>query len=222
MRIILTLILSSIVALTAFAQNTYQGSFNQIKLFGKVKCELIKADVEKVEVISEEDMSDKLTVGFEQKLLKIQSTKLLKDEYVVVKIYYKNFSQLSMEAGAQAYSKKRLSIDNFNLKMGSGSDFDADLETDNFTLKVGQGAIATLSGTADNINFSANTGGVIEAENFVADACIVKTSTGGVVSIKYCENLNAAANTGGEIEYLEKPKNITQKTGTGGSISLDK
>lgn len=218
MKKLLLSIFVLILCLGTSAQNTYNGDFNGIKIFGKIKAEL-RADTEtRVELLDKND-HDKLSVSFENNQVKIQSTNLLKDDYAVVVIYYKNLYSLILEAGAQAFSKKRISSDNFELDMGSGSDFDADVEFDNLNLKAGQGSVVSLSGTADSFTAQASTGAEIDAGNFAADACNIKANTGANVHIKHCDNLNAKANTGSNISYEIEPDNVNKNTNTGGNIS---
>ena len=218
MKKLLLSIFVLILCLGSSAQNTYNGDFNGIKIFGKIKAEL-RADTEtRVELLDKND-HDKLSVSFENNQVKIQSTNLLKDDYAVVVIYYKNLYSLILEAGAQAFSKKRISSDNFELDMGSGSDFDADVEFDNLNLKAGQGSVVSLSGTADSFTAQASTGADIDAGNFAADACNIKANTGANVHIKHCDNLNAKANTGSNISYEIEPDNVNKNTNTGGNIS---
>jgi len=82
------------------------------------------------------------------------------------------------------------------------------------------GGIVTLSGTANELEATLGTGGILDAKNLRASAVEVSINAGGEASVFASEMVDAAVKAGGDIVIYGNPKKVNKETTLGGTIRL--
>lgn len=172
------------------------------------------------------EFRDKIITRVENGILKIYyETKMgainKKKESKNLKAYvsYKNLDQLNVNTGAEVEIVGVLTSSSLKLKANTGGVVKGKVDITNFTVDQNTGSKITLSGKAEKIEVTGDTGSKFFGEDLETINCIVRVSTGAGIFITVQKELNVKANTGGYVRYKGAAGIREIKTNTGGQVS---
>jgi len=108
--------------------------------------------------------------------------------------------------------------DRLEIRAGSGSKIDAELDVESVSIKVGEGSRAILSGHAAYEEARIGTGGLLYADELLAEQINIRINTGGEAEVYAERSVEGSVNTGGDLAIYGNPKADYVKTSLGGSV----
>lgn len=224
-KLLISLIALITVTSYSFAQNyDYKrdvGSFNEIKLTGKIEVELVKSTINEVK-FSLQNIEEK-DVIIENKngslTFKTKLTAITKDYKIYALISYRDIDELVTSGSVIAKINEKINADSFEFEAGGNSEIHIkEIEANELELKATSGGTIQLHGMVTELEAKANTGGTIYAEYLIADNVEARSDAGSIVEVAPVKRLEAKASTGGKIRYSGNPKNLSTSTSLGGVI----
>jgi hypothetical protein len=195
--------------------------FDELRISGMIDAVLVPSDRE--EVIFEvrgakEDILDIEHRGDELRLSLINRI-YEPDVYVRAEIHYKELNYLRAFAGAEVRSDAPLrSGDNLEVRSSAGAEVYLEVTAQKLFVAVSEGGSIALTGSADDLEVSAQTGGIFDGVNLTSRTAYARAALGGEATVYATERLEARTNTGGEISYRGDPEKIYTKTFLGGNV----
>lgn len=139
--------------------------------------------------------------------------------YVRAEIHYKELDYLRAFAGAEVRSDAPLrGGDNVEFRSAAGAEVYLELEADKLFVAVSEGGSIALTGTADDLEVNAQTGGIFDGVNLTSSTAYVRAALGGEATVYATQRLEARTNTGGEVSYRGDPEKLYTKTFLGGNV----
>jgi hypothetical protein len=209
--------------LTLNAQNIQTrdvDAFDKITVFGNIDVTIEKGIKEDVKIESGSVDIDDIKVKNDGLTLKISSLDKIFNgrRQIKIKITYRELRALTTNGGAELSGQMPVKGDKIELKAGSGSVLNLDVEMNVLKADVCQGATINLQGSCHSQEIEASTGGIFNAYELKCDSSYVKVNTGGLAKLKAIDLIDAAASTGGQISYRGEPKVKKEQTILGGTI----
>jgi len=193
--------------------------FDEVKVFGGITCELIKADEEKVVLYYKNINSGDIVTELSGMQLKIRLKIKWYDEIDVKAIvYYKHIEEFVASAGSSLYSNDMIGGDHLEIDANTGSDVELKLDAGYVEVVSEQGSKVFLHGKAETLDIEINTGGEVMAFNTSAENVMVKINAGGTAEVNVTQKLSADVTLGGTVKYKGNPADVSQNTSLGGSI----
>ena len=199
------------------------GDYSALKVFNGIAVELIKSDVQRLEITGEK--SERVKIKNVNNILKLSLPFSLKPEnnaangQVLIKVFYNtNIDIIDANEGATITSK------NFNqdvLEVNSQEKSFINITSKVRYLKVraSSGGIVKLTGTTENQEVNVDLYGVYNGFAMkVSGNSDVFAGTGAKAEVYAGDTLSAKVNFGGSIFYKGTPKLLKNKTVIGGVI----
>ena len=210
------------VTCLATAQTTITknlGDFSTLKVFNGLEVELIKSDVQKLEITGAKSEKVKIKNVNNTLKLSLKFPDLSADGKALIKLYYNtNIAIIDANEGATITGK---GIKQNQLKVNSQERAFINLVVDVKQLEVrsSSGGIIKLTGTAINQDINLDLYGIYHGYALkVTNNSTVKAGTGAKAEVLAGETLNAKVSFGGSIFYKGKPTVIKDKKIIGGII----
>ncbi|KQC32362.1 chaperonin [Nonlabens sp. YIK11] len=217
----------AILALTiSFAVNA-QGereinidNFHTIKAFDLINVQLIKSDVNKLEIKGKD--SENVTYVFKDGLLKLRmdTDKIFDGNNTYVTVYYTNIKTIDANEGAEIYAKDISGQDAVEIRTQEGARVVAGIDLNKVDVRAVTGGIVELSGKVIKQNVVVNTGGIVENRDLKSETTDVKVQAGGEVEVYASASIDAVVRAGGDIIVYGNPTNVNKKTTFGGDIVI--
>jgi hypothetical protein len=199
------------------------GDYSTLKVYNGIEVELIKSDVQKLEITGEK--SEKVKIKNVNNTLKLSLPFSLKPENnsadgkVLVKIFYsKIIAVIDANEGATITSKD---FNQDKLEVNAQERAFINLTTNVKYLKVrtSSGGIVKLNGTADNQEVDVDLYGIYNGFGMLTKGNSgVQAGTGAKAEIAAGQTLSAKVNFGGSIFYKGNPEVVKDKKVIGGII----
>ena len=210
------------VAGFATAQTTITknlGDFSTLKVFNGLDVELIKSDVQKLEITGEKSKKVKIKNVNNTLKLSLKFPELSANGKVLIKLYYNtNIAVIDANEGATITGKD---IVQNKLKVNSQERAFINLvvKVKQIDVRSSSGGIIKLTGTAKNQNIDLDLYGIYHGYKLKAtNNSTVKAGTGAKAEVLAGETLNAKVSFGGSIFYKGNPSVIKDKKIIGGII----
>lgn len=212
----------------AITEKTYDGDIDQIKVSTSIDAEVIKSDTEKVVVSAPSDIMDNIKVALKGGVLAVYVDSgfgnSISTKNVRVKIYVKDFNQLSADSSADIKVLDTFTQDKVDVYISSSASVDvANLEANDLRIytnssgdfsgkvwAVNLGAYASSSGDinifgkAKNATMDSNSSGDLKATDLIVENAILSASSSGDIVTSVSKSLTANANSSGEITVYKK------------------
>ena len=212
---------SAFAAQTTINKNL--GDFSTLKVYNGIEVELIKSDIQKLEITGEK--SEKVKIKNVDNTLKLSLPFSLKPENnsadgkILIKLYYnKNINLIDANEGATITGKDFIQE---RVEVNAQERAFINLSTKLKYLKVrtSSGGIVKLSGDVDNQEVDVDLYGIYLGFKLKTSGnSNVKAGTGAKAEIFAGETLNAKVSFGGSIFYKGNPEVIKDKKVIGGII----
>lgn len=214
--IYISLLLLSTVTFSQITNNL--GDFNSVKVFDKIKVELISSSENKISITG--NKAEQVETVNKNGELKIRMSfdKLLSGEDIVVKLYFKKLEEISASEGGEVGCKTVFKQTSLALKATSGAVINIKADVDKINVNVNAGGIIALSGKASNQDVTITSGGVLNSKNLYSSQTTISVSAGGKATINATNLVDAKVKAGGSIYIYGKPKQINKQTLFGGTI----
>jgi hypothetical protein len=204
-------------------------SFNGVDAFGPFEIELIKSEIEYIEIdyrgIDKEKVISEVQRGVVK--LKLKTSHFFSDwdeheyrksEYVLVKVYYKDIDIIEAQAGALVTSRERLKSKYLTIESSMGAEVTLDVIVKEINTKTTMGGILDISGQAEKLEAYANMGGVLKASHLESKIVFVKATMGADVIVNVIDELEASAGFGAVIDYVGGPSVRHTNKSMGGEV----
>ncbi len=209
-------------------EKTYDGDIDQIKVSTSIDAEVIKSDTEKVVISAPSDIMDNIKVALKGGVLAVYVDSgfgnNISTKNVRVKIYVKDFNQLSADSSADIKVLDTFTQDKVDVYISSSASVDvANLEANDLKIytnssgdfsgkvwAVNLGAYASSSGDinifgkAKNATMDSNSSGDLKATDLIVENAILSASSSGDIVTSVSKSLTANANSSGEITVYKK------------------
>ncbi len=216
----LVLSLVSFLALSVFAQKTYEindpnaverevnKGFTAIQVSSGIDLYLTQSDDESVAVsASEEKYLEGLKTVVTNRTLKIYyesnginwttgNKKQLK-AYVSIK----TLAKLNASAGSEVMVNGIMESDTLDLDFSSGAVFNGEINAKTLFVDLSSGSGVNITGNTQKLDIGASSGANFKGYEFEVEFCDARASSGASVNITVKKELNAKASGGGLIRY---------------------
>lgn len=209
----------AIVSQITFAQVTKKiGDFNQLKVYDKLKVELIESSENKVVISGNRENEVEVVNKNGELKLRMPFPKLLSGEDISIKLYFKSIDGITASEGSYISSDAVFKQTILDLSAKEGSEIYLELDTQKANVKAVTGGIIELIGKAINQDVSIMSGGSLRSKGLKTSQTTITVSAGGNAEINASVLVDAKVKAGGSIFIYGKPKQINQQTILGGTI----
>ena len=222
----------------------FNGDFDEIQVSQAIEAEVIKSDVEKVEISAPQNIIDEILVDNEGGKLHIHykpGIRVMNIHKVTAKIYAKDFSKLLADSAAKINVKDKFTQEKTEIEVSSAGSISGDLEANDMDINVSSssnfsgkiwavnldiesssGSSLDLSGKAKHADISASSGASVSAKGVIADNVEADASSGANVQISAVSSVKAGASSGGSVDIAKKGelKNVSKEESSGGSVNI--
>jgi len=207
----------------AFAQEAitkHLGEFGSVKTFDKITVELIKSKENKVVLMGTDNDYVELVNNNGELKVKMSAKKLLKGDRVTAKVYHTNdIYEVIATEGTKVTSNNTFKLIDLNLSAKEGAEITLNIDVKKVTGNVNTGGKITLTGTAKNQDYLANSGGMIRAQDLKSEQCNVTSNAGGYAYVTATELVDAKVRAGGNITVYGQPRVLNEKKVIAGKIT---
>lgn len=209
-----------VLAQLAWAQTSRNvGEFSSLKIYDKLRVELIKSHQSRVEL--ETDNPDVETVNRNGELkIRMAPAKLLQGSDINVKVYYENLNEIQASQGSKITSEKEVEARMLTLISNEGSMIELGVDTSKLNIKTNSAGEIRLSGKADNQDIIVNSGGKYYGEKVASENVKVSANAGGIAEVNASGSVNATTRAGGTIDIFGDPEDRKVKNVIGGKITF--
>ncbi len=205
---------------TGFAQiEKSLENFDKVKVSDKIELKLIKADENKAIISGENAEEVKLIVKNNRLNIRMETTKFLQGEDIVVQLFYQNIDELVATGGALVSAQETLRQNQFKITANKGAEVELDLEVERIEIKTNSGGEISLTGEAEVQEVIANSGGFYDGENLKTRHTKVTVNAGGKADINAAKTVDAKTRAGGEIHIWGNAE-VKEKKIAGGKVKL--
>lgn len=209
----------AIVSQITFAQVTKKiGDFNQLKVYDKLKVELIESSENKVVISGKRENEVEVVNKNGELKLRMPFPKLLSGEDISIKLYFKSIDGITASEGSYISSDAVFKQTILDLSAKEGSEIYLELDTQKANIKAVTGGTIELIGKAINQDVNIMSGGSLRSKGLKTSQTTITVSAGGNAEINASVLVDAKVKAGGSIFIYGKPKQINQQTILGGTI----
>lgn len=200
------------------------GNFNKIKILDRMEVVLAHSDKNSIViegVVEDEENEEVKVVELLTKngVLQVKRTpeKVESGEDISITINYKNIDEIIAENGAVIRNDNYIQLPALNIIARESSEIILMLTVDKLTCKLESSSTVTLEGTVKKQDVTVNSGGIFNANDFVAEETII-TSNSGDANINTTNFVIANACYDGNIIIHGNPIQINQNRFSGGTV----
>ena len=219
-NIIVGLFLFVVASITAQSEVSVKlEKIDELKVFNGLRINLIKSDVQKLEIFGEKagEVTFRIKKGTLRLGLKLGSS--FDARKVKIDLYYNsNIDELDVNQGAVISSKDVFKQEQVMVSSQEGSYIKLDIDVNHIKIKGITGGNIQLNGTAKSQKVSLLSGASYEGFGLASGQAILYVSTGSNAEVKASELLDGKAKFGGNILYTGKPKLVTIEESLGGKV----
>lgn len=151
-------------------------------------------------------------------VIKVDNWKRAKGKMEVT-IYVPALQEISASGGSDVYGKGSWKMDNLEINLSGGSDFEMELTANKIKCNASGGSDIDLIGSADKIDISCSGGSDVEARKFKVKHCNVSASGGSDVEVHVTESIDASASGASDITYKGNPSQVKVHSSGSSDIS---
>ena len=215
-------ILLLLVSTMSFSQETIKaklGTFNEIKVFSGLEVSLQKAEVAGIEISGEksQELVYKNVNGRLKLSMRFAETFNANDVDVII-YYSEEIHLIDANEGSIIASKDVFKQDKIELKSQEGAYIKLSLDVNFLTVRSVTGGSVSATGTANNQDIEANTGGVYEGYYLESNNTTAVAASGATINVNTIDVLDATVRFGGNIYYKGKPSEVIKEKIIGGTI----
>ena len=208
-----------IVAQMSFGQVTKNlGYFSDIKVFDKLKVELISSSENKAEITGNRESEVEFVNKNGELKIRMPFPKLLSGDDITIKLYFRNIESITATEGSFVSCDTRFKQTIMDLSAKEGAQINIDLDVEKVNVKAVTGGIIELSGKALNQDVVIMSGGILQSKELHTSQTSINVSAGGNAEIYASTLVDAKVKAGGSIYIYGSPRQINKETLFGGTI----
>ncbi|MEH6658749.1 head GIN domain-containing protein [Leeuwenhoekiella marinoflava] len=220
-KLIIALLL---VATTAtYAQETKAvGDFTEVKVFDRMRVNLIKSSDNKV-ILKGKDIEDIELIN-KNGVLKIRMdiNKIFDGNETFVEVHYNNLRVIDANEGAEIVVNELIEQPRIEIRVQEGAQVKVGLEVENAEMRAVTGGIINASGTAKNQNVEVNTGGIYEGKSLETTDTTLRIQAGGEADIFARRTAEVKIRAGGDVHVYGNPTELIKDKFIGGRVTVMK
>lgn len=220
MRTILAIALFVVTSILT-AQNPKEqgvGDFSEVKVYDLIEVNLIKSDVDKVEITGD-DIEDVEVINKDGKLkIRMKFDKTFNGDKTFVAVYYTKLNVIDGNEGAYISSNELITQNHIELRAQEGARLKIGLDVKKVDIRAVTGGIIETRGKADSQDITLNTGGIYEGKSFETKNTTVHIKAAGEADVHASKKVNAKVVAGGDVFIYGNPEHIKESTTFGGRI----
>lgn len=194
------------------------GDFNEVKVFDLIEVNLIKSDVNSVEITGD-DIEDVEVINKDGKLkIRMKLDKIFNGDRTFVAVYYTKLDLIDGNEGAFISSNELITQDYIELRAQEGARLKIGLDVDKVDIKAVTGGIVETRGKAISQDITLNTGGIYEGKAFETKNTSVNIKAAGEADVNASKVVDANVLAGGDVYIYGNPNKVNEKTTFGGRI----
>lgn len=147
-----------------------------------------------------------------------KSNQWIKGRKLKAYLSVKTLKKLTASSGASVNTVNALNVQEFDLRLSSGSEFEGEIKATSLTVDQSSGSQVVLSGSANDIDVQVSSGASFKGFDFTSDKCKAHASSGADIKITVNKELDASASSGGGIQYKGTVTNTEINKSSGGSV----
>lgn len=151
-------------------------------------------------------------------VIKVDNWKRAKGKMDIT-IHVPSLEKISASGGSDVYGKGSWKLENVEINLSGGSDFEMELTANKMECNASGGSDIDLIGSADKIEISCSGGSDVEAKKFMVRHCNVSASGGSDVDIHVTESIDASASGASDITYKGSPSQVKVHSSGSSDIS---
>lgn len=208
-----------IVAQMSFGQVTKNlGDFSDIKVFDKLKVELISSSENKAEITGNRESEVEFVNKNGELKIRMPFPKLLSGDDITIKLYFRNIESITATEGSFVSCDTMFKQTIMDLSAKEGAQINIDLDVEKVNVKAVTGGIIELSGKALNQDVVIMSGGNLQSKELHTSQTSINVSAGGNAEIHASTLVDAKVKAGGSIYIYGSPRQINKETLFGGTI----
>ena len=194
------------------------GDFSEVKVYDLIEVNLIKSDVDKVEITGD-DIEDVEVINKNGTLkIRMKLDKSFNGKKTFVAVHYTKLNVIDGNEGAFISSNELITQNYIELRAQEGARLKIGLDVDNVDIRAVTGGIIETRGKAVSQNITLNTGGIYEGMSFETKNTTVNIKAAGEADVYASKMVNAKVLAGGDVFIYGNPENIQEKTTFGGRV----
>jgi Putative auto-transporter adhesin, head GIN domain len=211
------LLLFGIFSTTAQTEEIKVKDFKVMYVFGPFKVNLVKSDMNKVEIdYNGIDAEEVLVKSKEGELsIKLRNRNFFdfgnndwerkNHRFAKVTIHYKEIMAIEARAGAIVRANETIEVKELFLVSKMGADMRLDVKVQKLELESSMGSEVKLTGTTETLKIKSKMGSEVDASYLQSQDVMVSSSMGSQVSVFAEKELDASADFGASITYRGNP-----------------
>lgn len=194
------------------------GDFFEVKVFDLIEVNLIKSDVNKVEITGE-DIEDVEVINKNGKLkIRMKLDKSFNGERTFVAVYYTKLNVIDGNEGAFISSNELITQNYIELRAQEGARLKIGLDVDKVDVRAVTGGIIETRGKALSQDIILNTGGIYQGKTFETQNTYVNIKAAGEADVYASKVVDAKVIAGGDVYIYGNPERIEESTTLGGRV----
>ncbi len=196
------------------------GSFDAVSVGYGIDLHLYQSKKTSVSVKAKKEIMEHIITEVKNGTLviKVDNWKKAKGKMEAI-VYVPELNEISASGGSDVYGKGNWKMNNIEINLSGGSDFEMELTANSVECNASGGSDIDLMGSADKINISCSGGSDVEAKNFVVKHGHVSASGGSDVEIYTTESIDASASGASDITYKGNPSQVKVHSSGSSDIS---
>ncbi|PWH83942.1 DUF2807 domain-containing protein [Algibacter marinivivus] len=203
------------------AQNPIEktvGEFSELKVYDLIDVELVKSDLNKVEITGKNKKD--VLVNNKNGTLKIKMNfgEVFDGSQTKVKLYYTNIDVIDANEGANIHSKEKIEQFEIDLNAQEGGKINVLLDVKYLNIRAVTGADIIALGKATNQDVSIYTGGDYDGKELKTEVTDISIRAAGEANINASKRVTAKVRAGGDIFIYGNPERVDESRVLGGRI----
>ena len=203
------------------AQNPIEktvGEFSELKVYDLIDVELVKSDLDKVEITGKNKKD--VLVNNKNGTLKIKMNfgEVFDGSQTKVKLYYTNIDVIDANEGANIHSKEKIEQFEIDLNAQEGGKINVLLDVKYLNIRAVTGADIIALGKATNQDVSIYTGGDYDGKELKTEVTDISIRAAGEANINASKRVTAKVRAGGDIFIYGNPERVDESRVLGGRI----
>lgn len=193
--------------------------FNELDMSGGYKVELTQDSVQKVEIITDDNLQDHVKTTVNGDKLVVKSDKnLCPSGSILVKIHIKELSKLEASGAVDVKTTNVFKQPSFELKTSGATESDLMMNVNTLSTRISGAGKITLRGQAAEYDIKISGAGKIKAFDLVANKCTVDISGAGDSEVNVLSELNVSASGASKVSYKGSPTKVVENSSGASSV----
>lgn len=193
--------------------------FSCIDAGGGIDVFMSQGDVQKVVVVTDDNLQEFIKTEINGDVLKIYTKKWINPSKALkVKVIMKNLKSISFSGGSDFFTESPIVVGDLKIKLSGGSDGKIELKAITIDGTLSGGSDLYLKGVSGELKISASGGGDCKAFDLITANADLSASGGSDIFATVEKELKASASGGSDIKYKGEPKIIKSESSGGSDI----